>query len=133
MVRDSLVRSQTTIKTYARVREYLNPITATRIFVQYEPLLPGLSSFKATVIGCDCRSLSRREIQQIVRAFSSYRLLLVEIALDFQPGFGIDLAFVRRHGVFGKSRPHRSRLSRTGRSTAREKRANSFAVITKRN
>jgi hypothetical protein len=110
VVSDSLVRSQTTIKTYARVREYVNSITGTRIFLQHQPLLPGLSPFKATVIGYDCRRLSRREIQQIVRAFRSYQLLLVEVAWDFSPRSGVDIEFVLRHGVFGKSHPHSSRL-----------------------
>jgi hypothetical protein len=110
VVSDSLVRSQTKIKTYARVRQYLNPSTGTRIFLQYQPLLPGLSPFKATVIGYDCRRLSRREIQRIVRSFKSYRLLLVEVAWDFDPRSGVDIEFVQHHAVFGKCRPNVSRL-----------------------
>jgi hypothetical protein len=109
-VRDTLVRSQTTVDTYARVCEYVNRITGTRIFIQYQPQLPGLSPFKLTIIPDDRETLSRDEILQVVQPFYKYRFLTLEIALDFDLESGVDLSFVRRHGVFGKSRPNTSRL-----------------------
>jgi hypothetical protein len=109
-VSDRFVRSQTSAHTYGRVREYRNPFTSTRIFCQYQPGLPGLSPFKITVIPDDRRELSREELLQIVRPFSNYRLLLIEIALDFAPESGVDLDFVSQSGVFGKSRKNASRL-----------------------
>jgi hypothetical protein len=108
-VRDSFVRSQTTVNTYARVCEYVNPLTGTRLFIQYQPLLPKLPSFKVTLISDDLRTLSHSEIFQIVQQFDGYRLLLIEIALEFGPGSEIDIEFLHRHGLFGKSRPNTSR------------------------
>lgn len=110
VVRDTLVRAQTSKKAYARVREYVNPLRGTRIFVQYQPQLPGLPSLKATIIAVDQRILSREEIWQIVRPFGNYRLLLIELALDFHPNSRVDIGFVRSCAMFGKCRPHRSRM-----------------------
>jgi hypothetical protein len=110
VVRDNYIRQQTTQKAYARVREYLNPLTGTRLFVQYQPQLPGLPAFKITIIGVDERNLSLREVRQVMLAFPHYRLLLVEVAFDFRPESKIDLEFVRRHALFGKSHPNFSRM-----------------------
>lgn len=109
-LRDWFVRSQTSVKTYARVAEYANPRTGTRLFLQHEPQLPGLAPFKGTLVPLDDRGLSRAEIQLVVAQFSKYRHLLLEIACDFPPESGIDRDFVCRHALFGKSRPNDSPL-----------------------
>ena len=105
LVRDTFVRSQTSTKTYARVRTFINPLTGTRLFFQYQPQLPGLPSFKLTMITQDLRVLSFEEIWATVDVFKGHRLLLVEVALDFAPEASVDIDFVRRHLLLGKSRP----------------------------
>jgi len=126
-LRDCFVRSQTTAMTYRRVAEDINSNTRTRLFLQYQPVLPGLAPFKGTLVPDDHSGLSRQEIWEVVRQFSRYRLLSLEIALDFNRCSGIDLDFVRRHALFGKSHPNTSRLftrsrtygSRKGRKRVR--------------
>jgi hypothetical protein len=61
----------------------------------------------------DQQNLTRQEILRIIGQFSEYRLLLLEIAIDFQPQFGINLAAVRQRALFGKSRPKISRHAGT--------------------
>ena len=109
-VRNTFVRSQTSIKTYLRVCEYANPVTHTRLFIQYLPQFPGLPPFKLTIIPDDRATLSRKELLRILRPFRKYRLLTLELALDFDLESKIDASFVRRHFLFGKSRLNTSRL-----------------------
>lgn len=106
LARDSFVRSQTSIVTYRRVRQYRNLRNRSRISVQYQPCFPTPFPFKVTLISDDRRNLTRREILHVLRQFGEYRLLLLEIALDCRPESGIDLEFVRQHALFGKSRPN---------------------------
>jgi hypothetical protein len=139
VVRDSFVRSQTTTQTYARVRELLNPTSGTQIFIQYHPALPGLSPFKLTLVSDDRKTMPLEEIRRILGRFTRHRFSLVEVAWDFQPTSGIDLCFVRRCALFGKSRRNISRLyalsalygSRKGQKLVRcysKKELNSFRV-----
>jgi hypothetical protein len=113
-LRDWFVRSQTNAQTYRRVAEYVNLRSGVRFFLQYQAQLPGLAPFKGTIIPRDDRVLSRDEIQQVVGQFSTYRLLLLEVAFNFPPRSGINLDFVRRFGIFGKSRPNQLRLLKHG-------------------
>lgn len=101
---DSFVRRQTSIQTYRRVRSYENPQTGTKIYIQYQPACPWLSPAKITVVADDRRPLLRRELEEILKGYAQYRLLLVELAVDFSPGSGVDRCLVRRHGRFGRSR-----------------------------
>jgi hypothetical protein len=114
-LRDWFVRSQTSAQTYRRVAEYVNLGSGTRFFLQYQPTrLPSLAPFKGTLVPHDQCGLSSEEIRQVVGQFKAYRFLLIEVAFDFPPGSGIDVNFVRKFGVFGKSRPNHSRLLKHG-------------------
>jgi hypothetical protein len=110
LVRDCLLRPQTSIRTYTRVREFINPHNQIRIFLQYQPALPKLAPFKIAITRDDKRRLLSRQVCQIVHAFRSYRLLLVEVAFDFPPESGVNADFVQRYGLFGKSKPRNSHL-----------------------
>jgi hypothetical protein len=113
VVRDFLPRSQTTTRTYIRVRELVNPDTHTRLWVAYRPRLRGLAPFKVSVGRPDRRRFSRDELGQIVSPFTDYRLLLVEVASDFLPESCVDAKFIQRFAIFGKSRPCPSRFPNT--------------------
>jgi hypothetical protein len=112
LLHDRFVRVQTKsgFVAYGRVREYVNSTTGTRVFLQYQPRRRGLPPFKITLISNDRNILSRLEIEGVLKSFANYRLLLLETTFDFHPHSGIDLTFVRRHALFGKSRRKRSRL-----------------------
>jgi hypothetical protein len=109
-LRDFFVRSQTSVKTYARTAEYTNIDKGLRIFLQHEPQLSTLLPFKVTLIPADHRLIILEDIEGVVEQFSGYRFLLLEVALDFSCDSGIDLSFVKEHAVFGKSRPNTSHL-----------------------
>jgi hypothetical protein len=105
VVCDHSVRPQTRKQTFARVRQYRNAISGTQLFLQYKKQQPWLPPAKVTLIGSDYTGLQGAELRKILHEFPNYQLLLVELAFDFPAPSVVDLAFVRRYGVFGKSRP----------------------------
>jgi hypothetical protein len=106
-INDRFIQSQTTIKAYARCREYFGQNRGTKIYIQYQPKLPGLPQFKLTIVPDDRTGLSRKELRRIVRAFDWHQMLLVELSMDFSPESGIDFNFILS-AKFGKSRLRKS-------------------------
>jgi hypothetical protein len=108
-VKDSFVRRQTTESTYARRSEYRSLTNEAAVFWQYRKQRPWLPPWKVTIVADDKAGLSCKEIGRILAHCNSYRILTVEIALDFDPA-RVNRGFIRRHAVFGKSRRRRSVL-----------------------
>jgi hypothetical protein len=106
LVSDHLVRPQTDIPTYARCREYMGAGNHAKIFWQYERRCPWLKPWKITLIADDRLGLSATDVWSVVRYCRSYQVLIVELAFDFSTSSSVNQTFVRRHGVFGKSRRH---------------------------
>jgi hypothetical protein len=106
IVRDSFVRCQTTTATYARSRQYQSLTGDTKIFWQYQRLKGWLKPWKITIVADDETGLSYEQIQHVLKHCRYHRFLIVEVAVDFCPSTGINKRFVRKHGVFGKSRRH---------------------------
>jgi len=104
VIRDSFVRSQTNIKTYARCRQYRSMTNDTKIYWQYERQKGWLKPWKITMVADDNTGLSYDEIDIVLSHCRFYRFLIVEVAIDFSPSTGVNKEFVRRHAVFGKSR-----------------------------
>ena len=104
VTRDSFVRSQTNVKTYARCRQYHSTTNGTKVYWQYERLKGWLKPWKVTIVADDLTGLSYEQIETVVKHCRHYRFLIVEVAIDFSPSTGVDREFVRRHAVFGKSR-----------------------------
>jgi len=102
--RDSFVRQQTAIRTYARVRNFKNPHTGTTVDAQYWARPPWLEPVKLTIIPRPPQGLRRAELGAICGQFTRARLLTVELALNFSDDGEVDRAFVLRHGLFGRSR-----------------------------
>jgi hypothetical protein len=103
IVRDCFVRCQTTTATYARSRHYKSLMNDANIFWQYSRQKGWLKPWKITMVANDKTGLSRDEIERVLRHCRSYRLLMVEIAIDFSPSTGVNKQFIRGHAVFGKS------------------------------
>ena len=101
---DTFVRSQTTVSTYARCREYVSLVNDTKMYWQYARQKGWLMPWKVTMVGDDKSGLSRDEVERVLKHCHLYRFLTVEIAIDFHPSTGVDREFIRRHGVFGKSK-----------------------------
>ena len=104
VVWDHFVKPQTDIPTYARCRKYRSRTNDTKIFWQYQRRCPWLKPWKITLIADDRYGLTAGEVWSVVRHCQSYRILIVELALDFYVPPPVNDAFVRRHGIFGKSR-----------------------------
>lgn len=112
VVRDWFVRCQTTTATYARVRQYQSLTDDTKIFWQYRRLKGWLKPWKITMVGDDKTGLSYAHVENVLKHCRHYRLLIVEVAVDFEPSTGMNRRFVRQHAVFGKSR-HEKRTDKT--------------------
>ncbi len=104
ITRDSFVRSQTNIKTYARCRQYQSAINDTKIYWQYDRQKCWLKPWKITIVADDKAGLSYADIGNVLNHCRFYRFLIVEVALDFNVSTGVNRDFVRRCAVFGKSR-----------------------------
>jgi hypothetical protein len=68
---------------YGRVCELVNDGTKTRIFVKHRPRFRKLAPMRVAVVPDDMEGLRRQELEEILQAFAPYRLVIVEIALDF--------------------------------------------------
>jgi hypothetical protein len=108
---DKFVRGQTTVRTYNRVKAYRNPASGAKVFVQYEPNAPWLAPVKATFCPNDRCGLQRSDVDSFVENFLTYQPLTVELSFDFNSKSCIDKEFIRRHAIFGKSRPGHSEPS----------------------
>lgn len=104
ITRDCFVRRQTTTSTYARCRQYKRLTDDTKVYWQYERRKGWLKPWKITLVADDGRGLSYEDIELILSHCRHYRLLTVELAIDFAPCAGVDKWFVRKHALFGKSR-----------------------------
>lgn len=110
-ISDSFVSKQTTVRTYLRSRRMIHP-NGTELFWQYAPQHRWLKPWRITFIGSDSRGLWKSDLKPVAQLCGGYSLLLVELAVDFSSPSGIDRNFVRRFGLFGKSRPDATRGGR---------------------
>lgn len=104
VVRDIRVRPQGESPTYERVRELLSLTSTTRVSWQYRRRRGWLKEWRITIYGDDLSGITPMELCPILKRCRHAWLVLVELALDFAPTSGVDREFVKRHGVFGKSR-----------------------------
>lgn len=104
VTRDSFVRRQTSIRTYARCRQYQSLVDETKIFWQYERQKSWLKAWRITVVADNYAGLSYSQLENVLSHCKFYQFLTVEVAVDFRRSVGVDKAFVRRHANFGKSR-----------------------------
>lgn len=107
--RDSFVRQQTNIATYARCRQYHSTKDDTKIYWQYYPRKAWLARWKITLVADDQMGLSYEQIDVVLEHCRYERFLTVEVAIDFSPCTGVNARFVRRHAIFGKSQRDTSR------------------------
>jgi hypothetical protein len=103
VTRDSFVRRQTSIKTYARCRHLRSLRNDTKIYWQYERQKSWLKPWKITIVADDRAGLSYDDIENVLQHCKFYNFLIVELAVDFNPAI-VDEHFVRQHALFGKSR-----------------------------
>jgi hypothetical protein len=91
------------LKLYSRVCRYYHPALHSQIEIAYEPLRPWIPFSRVVIVANDRRGIRRQEVDAILPALASPRLILAEIAVDFVATSGVTRRFVLSHGRFGKS------------------------------
>jgi hypothetical protein len=114
---DRRVRRQTTVCTYARSCCFRSLTNDAKIYWQYQPVKGWLKPWKITMVPDDVSGTSRHEMARILEHCKFYRLLLIEVAIDFSPPTGVNKDFVRHHASFGKS--HRREKTKDSRPLLR--------------
>jgi hypothetical protein len=75
----------------------------TKVFWQYQRQRGWLKPWKVTLVADDKRGLEAADVHLVMSRCKFVRILIVELALDFEKSV-MDHRFVRRHAIFGKSR-----------------------------
>jgi hypothetical protein len=105
--RDSFVRPQTDIPTYERCSHYQGIENDAKIYWQYYRRSSFLKPWKITIVADDKIGLSYDEIDTVLNRCRFWHFLTIEVAIDFSHSTGVDMNFVRRHALLGKSRRRR--------------------------
>jgi len=92
---------------YGRVRILKNEKTGTELAVLSEPRKPWLAAYRYEFRGPDSTGIKPEDVWQVLQFLRSYRLVLVELAVDFSLNTGVDENTICRHARFGKSRTNR--------------------------
>jgi hypothetical protein len=90
-------------RAYSRVQWFEHRSSRMKILVESDRSGGWLAPFRVTLYADDITGLVADEVLAILEVLPRTRLALVEVALDFSPLSNVDRAFVRRHGVFGKT------------------------------
>lgn len=64
-----------------------------------------LPPFRITLTPPDRTGLQRAALESVLTLLPNYKLVLIEVAFDFPIKSIVDMDFVRKHAVFGRSRP----------------------------
>jgi hypothetical protein len=92
---------------YHRVHWFRSVKSKMKFCIYSEPLDGWLEPFKVVLFADDQTGLLPSEVFGILEVMPAARLLLVELAFDFSPLSNVNESFVRRYGIFGKSRRDR--------------------------
>ena len=63
-----------------------------------------MAEFKLTMFARDKTGLEPEDVKAVERLLLDVEVVSLELAFDFGFSSGVDGAYVRRHGLFGKSR-----------------------------
>jgi hypothetical protein len=99
-------KTATDFIAYGRVTKLINKRSGAQILVYSERKSRKLAPYRITFIPADKVGLRPEDALAVVRCVDGHRIALAEVALDFPFGCGLNCAFVRQHGLFGKSRPY---------------------------
>ena len=89
---------------YGRVRVLKNERTGTELKVLSKPFKPWLAAYRYEFRGLDSTGILAEDFFPVLQFLRAYRVVLLELAVDFAPSTGVDENVVRRHARFGKSR-----------------------------
>jgi len=101
---------------YGRVRRLKSLTSDMEIEWQYQRRVRWVKPWRITLVADDQAGIAPEEVARILGRCRHYRFVLVELAIDFECGLKVNREFVKRHGVFGKSR---RRTDRGGKNQLR--------------
>lgn len=84
----------------------MNKRNGAQILVYSERKSRKLDPYRITFIPNDRLGLQPEDVLAVAECMEGHRIVLAEMALDFTVDSGVDCAFVRGHGLFGKCREH---------------------------
>jgi hypothetical protein len=90
---------------YGRMTRFESTTSIRQVIVLSERRMRRLAHFKVTFIARDETGLEPRDVLAVLGLIADPRMVLVEIAFDFGFRSGVTGSYVRRHALFGKSRP----------------------------
>ena len=91
-------------KLYREVTRIYGTGSIRKIFIESGPNVGWLPKFRVTLIPRDSTGLLLEDLRFILELIPEFKLVLVEIALDFPLESVVDTLFVRRHMLAGKTR-----------------------------
>lgn len=91
--------------TYSRKTTFESTTSIRQMIVLSERRMRRLAYCKVTLIAGDETGLLREDVLSVLGLLPDARVAMVELAFDFGTGSGVTGAYVRRHALFGKSRP----------------------------
>ena len=90
--------------TYERIRRLKSRASDTKVHWHYKRRVGWVKPWRITIIADDQKGITAKEVASILGRCRHYRFVLAELAIDFSDGSPVDRDFVKKHGIFGKSR-----------------------------
>src|ERR1700733_3589202 len=107
-IEDAGYRVHGTRRLWKRLYRLSTKLTGRRsireILVEHDPSSLWAPPFRITMIPKDSTGLMRDDLQSVVEFLPDFKLVLLELALDFPLDSVVDVAFVRKHLLSGKMR-----------------------------
>jgi len=91
--------------SYGRLTTFETTTSIRQMIVLSDRRMRRLAHCKVTLIARDETGLEPRDVLSVRGLLPDARIVLVELAFDFGFSSGVTGAYVRRHALFGKSRP----------------------------
>jgi hypothetical protein len=91
-------------KAYAWAQRSNGTGSIEEVVVEYESSAPWFPPYRITIIPRDSSGLHAQDLQLILEHFEKFRISILEVSWDFPAECLMDLEYVRRFGLFGKTR-----------------------------
>jgi hypothetical protein len=101
-------------QAYGRAQWFIDHKSGLKASVEYEPKEPWLAAYAITFYADDRSGLVRDRVLSILAELPPAELKKVEVAVDFAMTTPVDRNYVKRYGLFGKSKRDRKGVNTAG-------------------
>lgn len=101
-------------QVYGRAQWFIDHKSGLKASVEYEPKEPWLAAYAITFYADDRSGLVRDRVLSILAELPPAELKKVEVAVDFAMTTPVDRNYVKRYGLFGKSKRDRKGVNTAG-------------------